>query len=57
MTLDLICIVVFYVIGLVLYFVNSEGGFFKAHLTFPQDYPLKPPKMKFITEIWHPNSE
>ncbi|MRA94286.1 hypothetical protein GH868_30680, partial [Bacillus thuringiensis] len=32
-----------------------EGGFFKAHLTFPQDYPQKPPKMKFITEIWHPN--
>ncbi|KAK2174568.1 hypothetical protein NP493_794g01024 [Ridgeia piscesae] len=32
-----------------------EGGFFKAHLTFPQDYPQKPPKMKFMTEIWHPN--
>lgn len=33
----------------------SEGGVFKAHLTFPKDYPLRPPKMKFITEIWHPN--
>ncbi|XP_061148541.1 ubiquitin-conjugating enzyme E2G 1b isoform X1 [Syngnathus typhle] len=32
-----------------------EGGFFKATLTFPRDYPLRPPKMKFITEIWHPN--
>ncbi|XP_075690667.1 ubiquitin-conjugating enzyme E2 G1-like isoform X1 [Rhinoderma darwinii] len=32
-----------------------EGGFFKVHLTFPVDYPLRPPKMKFITEIWHPN--
>ncbi|OCT95121.1 hypothetical protein XELAEV_18012805mg [Xenopus laevis] len=32
-----------------------EGGVFKAHLTFPRDYPLRPPKMKFITEIWHPN--
>uniref|UniRef100_UPI00398F3A54 ubiquitin-conjugating enzyme E2G 1b n=1 Tax=Pristiophorus japonicus TaxID=55135 RepID=UPI00398F3A54 len=32
-----------------------EGGFFKAHLTFPNDYPLRPPKMNFITEIWHPN--
>jgi ubiquitin-conjugating enzyme E2 G1 len=32
-----------------------EGGFFKAHLTFPKEYPHKPPKMKFITEIWHPN--
>lgn len=35
--------------------VHSEGGVFKAHLTFPKDYPLRPPKMKFITEIWHPN--
>ncbi|MBN3283097.1 UB2G1 enzyme, partial [Polyodon spathula] len=33
-----------------------EGGVFKAHLTFPKDYPLRPPKMKFITEIWHPNA-
>uniref|UniRef100_A0A669ERA0 Ubiquitin-conjugating enzyme E2G 1b (UBC7 homolog, yeast) n=1 Tax=Oreochromis niloticus TaxID=8128 RepID=A0A669ERA0_ORENI len=32
-----------------------EGGFFKAYLTFPYDYPLRPPKMRFITEIWHPN--
>ncbi|KAA8586433.1 hypothetical protein FQN60_000269 [Etheostoma spectabile] len=31
------------------------GGVFKAHLTFPKDYPLRPPKMKFITDIWHPN--
>lgn len=32
-----------------------EGGFFKAHLYFPVEYPLRPPKMKFISEIWHPN--
>lgn len=32
-----------------------EGGFFKAHLIFPKEYPLRLPKMKFITEIWHPN--
>uniref|UniRef100_A0A5S6QMW1 E2 ubiquitin-conjugating enzyme n=1 Tax=Trichuris muris TaxID=70415 RepID=A0A5S6QMW1_TRIMR len=32
-----------------------EGGFFKAHLDFPQDYPLRPPKMRFVTELWHPN--
>lgn len=37
--------------------VCSEGGFFKATLTFPRDYPLRPPKMKFITEIWHPNGK
>lgn len=33
------------------------GGFFKARLSFPVDYPLSPPKMKFITPIWHPNSK
>lgn len=32
-----------------------EGGFFKAHLYFPTDYPLRPPKMKFISDIWHTN--
>ncbi|CAD7092489.1 unnamed protein product [Hermetia illucens] len=34
-----------------------EGGFFKAHLYFPKEYPLRPPRMKFVTEIWHPNIE
>ena len=24
-------------------------------MTFPKDYPNNPPKMKFISEIWHPN--
>jgi len=32
-----------------------ESGCFEAVLTFPIDYPLKPPKMVFISEIWHPN--
>ena len=32
-----------------------EGGMFKAHLEFPKDYPQKPPKMRFISEMWHPN--
>jgi ubiquitin-conjugating enzyme E2 G1 len=32
-----------------------EGGFFKALLDFPDDYPNKPPKMRFVTPIWHPN--
>ncbi|KAL9070235.1 MAG: hypothetical protein Q9157_005884 [Trypethelium eluteriae] len=31
------------------------GGFFRARLTFPSEYPLLPPKMKFETPIWHPN--
>jgi ubiquitin-conjugating enzyme E2 G1 len=33
-----------------------EGGFFRARMSFPQDFPLNPPKMKFLTEMWHPNS-
>ena len=24
-------------------------------MTFPQDYPNKPPDVKFKSEIWHPN--
>lgn len=34
-----------------------EGGFFKCHLIFPKEYPLRPPKLKVITDIWHPNIE
>jgi len=32
-----------------------EGGIFRARLSFPEDYPLSPPKMRFITPMWHPN--
>lgn len=41
----------------IMFYDYSEGGFFKAHLNFPKEYPLRPPKMKFVTEIWHPNSK
>lgn len=34
-----------------------EGGVFPAELKFPKDYPLAPPTMKFICDIWHPNGE
>jgi ubiquitin-conjugating enzyme E2 G1 len=33
------------------------GGFFRARLNFPIEYPLLPPKMRFETPIFHPNSE
>jgi hypothetical protein len=33
-----------------------EGGFFKAELKFPDDFPSNPPEMKFVTKMWHPNS-
>ena len=32
-----------------------EGGVFPAELRFPKDYPLAPPTMKFLGEIFHPN--
>jgi ubiquitin-conjugating enzyme E2 G1 len=32
-----------------------EGGFFTATMTFPRDYPNKPPDVKFKSEMWHPN--
>lgn len=34
-----------------------EGGIFPAKLIFPPDYPLSPPKMQFICEMFHPNSK
>lgn len=32
-----------------------EGGFFKALLEFPNDFPNMPPVMTFTSEMWHPN--
>ncbi|KAL0222411.1 hypothetical protein RCL1_002265 [Eukaryota sp. TZLM3-RCL] len=32
-----------------------EGGFFCGEITFPETYPLSPPKLKFTTKILHPN--
>lgn len=32
-----------------------EGGFFKALLVFPSDFPNMPPTMTFTSEMFHPN--
>ena len=32
-----------------------EGGVFEIDIVIPSQYPFEPPKMKFITKIWHPN--
>ncbi|XP_077390463.1 cell division cycle 34 homolog a isoform X1 [Festucalex cinctus] len=34
---------------------HYEGGYFKALLKFPVDYPYSPPSFRFLTNMWHPN--
>jgi len=31
------------------------GGVFEVDIVILADYPFTPPKMKFITKLWHPN--
>ncbi|CAI5488688.1 unnamed protein product [Closterium sp. Naga37s-1] len=32
-----------------------EGGTFLVDIVLTESYPFKPPKMTFITKVWHPN--
>jgi len=32
-----------------------EGGTFTLDITIPDTYPFNPPKVKFVSKIWHPN--
>ena len=32
-----------------------EGGTYNLELFLPADYPMAPPKVRFLTKIYHPN--
>lgn len=32
-----------------------EAGTFKLKLVIPDEYPFKPPRVEFLTQIFHPN--
>ena len=34
---------------------SFENGYFLFKILFPEDFPFKPPKFIFITEVFHPN--
>ncbi len=40
-----------------MYFIQSpyEGGKFKVELFLPDEYPMAPPKVRFMTKLYHPN--
>jgi ubiquitin-conjugating enzyme (huntingtin interacting protein 2) len=32
-----------------------EGGTFLVDIKIPNEYPFRPPNMRFETKVWHPN--
>ena len=38
-----------------LIFCTTLDGIFKLELFLPDDYPMTPPKIRFLTKIYHPN--
>ena len=35
--------------------LTNTAGIFKLELFLPDDYPMTPPKIRFLTKIYHPN--
>jgi ubiquitin-conjugating enzyme E2 N len=36
--------------------INARaGGIFRLELFLPEEYPMAPPKVRFLTKIYHPN--
>jgi len=33
----------------------AVGGVYEVDIEVPSEYPFKPPKMRFITKVYHPN--
>ena len=34
---------------------SPAGGIYQLRITFPDQYPSKPPRVRFISEMFHPN--
>jgi ubiquitin-protein ligase len=35
----------------------QEGGVFQLQLVFPKEYPQKPPAIRFLSKMFHPNGQ
>ncbi|KAI9615829.1 hypothetical protein H4Q26_011079 [Puccinia striiformis f. sp. tritici PST-130] len=35
--------------------IFGDGAFLRARMSFPAEFPLLPPKLRFTTQMWHPN--
>jgi ubiquitin-protein ligase len=35
--------------------MRAQDGVFKLELFLPEEYPMAPPKVRFLTKIYHPN--
>ena len=36
-------------------FPPPSGGIYQLRIQFPDQYPEKPPRVRFVTEMFHPN--